>query len=97
MDNEAISYPKPEEVFRAMEKYMRHNGASAGRGAYRRALEADRLIYQARRSLGWLFGVGDVSRIIFAANVTESLNLAIKGLLRDGGYVVTASMEHNAV
>ena len=67
---------------------MRHNGASAGRGAHRRVLEADRLVYQARRSLGRLFGVGDGSRIIFTANVTEFLNLAIKGLLRDGGHVV---------
>ena len=62
---------------------MRHNGSSSGRGAYRRALEADRLVYQARRSLGRLFGVGDVSQIIFTANVTELLN-SIKGLLRDG-------------
>jgi len=97
LDNAATSYPKPEVVYRAVDDYLRKVGASSGRGAYRRALEADQVVYRARRSLAHLFNIRDVTRIIFTANVTESLNLAMKGLLRPGDHVVTTGMEHNAV
>lgn len=97
LDNAATSYPKPEAVYRAVDHYMRHVGASSGRGGYRRALEADELLYRTRSALARLFNVKDAARIIFTANATESINLAVKGLLRPGDHVVTTSMEHNAV
>lgn len=97
LDNAATSYPKPEAVYRAVDDCLRNVGASSGRGAYRRALEADQIVYRARRSLARLFNVRDVSRIVFTGNVTESLNLAMKGLFRPGDHVVTTGMEHNAV
>lgn len=96
-DNAATSYPKPEEVYQAMEHFMREIGVSSGRGAYRKALEADRIIYEARKSLAELFNVKDTKRIVFAANATEALNLAMKGILSEGDHVITSSMEHNAV
>lgn len=97
LDNAATSFPKPEAVYRAADEFMRTVGVSAGRGAYRQALEADRIVYDTRRSLGTLFNIRDVSRIVFTFNVTEALNLAIKGLLNPGDHVITGSMEHNAV
>lgn len=97
LDNAATSYPKPEAVYEAVEYYLRHLGASSGRGAYRRALEADNLVYQARKLLGRLFNIKDVSRIVFTANITESLNLALKGLLKSGDHVITSQIEHNAM
>jgi len=96
-DNAATSYPKPESVYETVYKFMKDIGASSGRGAYRKALEADRMIYETRRKIANLFGVKDVSRIIFTANATDSLNLALKGLLKPGSHVVTTNMEHNAV
>lgn len=97
LDNAATSFPKPEEVYKAIEEYLRHIGVSAGRGAYKLALEADRIVYEARSHLGRLFNIKDVSRIVFTFNVTEALNLAIKGLLKEGDHVITTSLEHNAV
>ncbi|MEW6227460.1 MAG: aminotransferase class V-fold PLP-dependent enzyme [Bacillota bacterium] len=97
LDNAATSFPKPDAVLDAMEDFMRNVGASSGRGAYRKALEADKIVFKARQALARLLGVRDVSRIVFTANATESLNLAIKGLLSEGDHVVTTSMEHNAV
>lgn len=97
LDQAATSYPKPEVVYRAVDRFMREVGVSSGRGAYRRALEADRVVYETRRSLARLFNVRDPSRIVFTSNATESLNLAMKGLLCAGDHVVTTSMEHNAV
>ena len=96
-DNAATSYPKPESVYESVYKFMKEIGASSGRGAYRRALKADRMIYETRRKIANLFGIKDVSRIIFTANATDSLNLALKGFLKSGSHVVTTSMEHNAV
>ena len=95
-DHAATSYPKPEPVYRAVDHNQRHVGANPGRGAYRRALEAEQIIFETRRYLGDLFNIPDVTRIVFTANVTESLNLALKGLLRPGDHVITSQMEHNA-
>lgn len=97
MDNAATSYPKPEMVYHKMDSYLRHLGVNAGRGAYQKALEADRLLFKTRRLLGDLFQVTDTSHIIFTKNITEALNLALKGLLKKGDHVITSSMEHNAL
>ena len=97
LDHAATSFPKPEAVYQAVDLYQRHLGASPGRGAYRRALEAEQIIFETRRSLGALFNIADVTRIIFTANVTESLNLALKGFLRPGDHVITSQLEHNAM
>lgn len=97
LDNAATSFPKPEVVYRAVDEFMRKIGVNAGRGAYRQALEADKIIYETRRNLAKLFNVKDVTRIIFTFNITDSINLALKGLLKSGDHVITSSMEHNAV
>ena len=97
LDNAATSYPKPEEVYEAADRFMREIGVSSGRGAYRKALRADRIIYEARKSLAELFNIKDVARVVFAANATEALNLAMKGILSAGDHVITSQVEHNAV
>lgn len=97
LDNAATSFPKPPAVYEAVLETMRRVGASAGRGTYRLALEADRIVFEARSSLARLFNVRDPSRLVFTANATEALNLALKGFLRPGDHVVTSSVEHNAV
>lgn len=97
LDNAATSYPKPEEVYEAVDRFMREIGVSSGRGAYRKALKADRIIYEARKSLAELFGIKDTKQIVFTSNATEALNLAIKGILSQHDHVITSQMEHNAV
>lgn len=97
LDNAATSYPKPEVVYRAIEDYMRKVGASPGRGTYGKAREADRIVFETRALLARLFNVDDVTRIIFTGNITESINLALKGILNQNDHVITTSMEHNAV
>jgi cysteine desulfurase family protein len=97
LDNAATSFPKPEAVSRAVNDFMVKVGVSSGRGAYREALTADRILYDTRKSIAKLFNIRDVSRIVFTSNITHSLNLSIKGILNPGDHVVTGSMEHNAV
>lgn len=97
LDNAATSYPKPPDVSRAMKKFMDEVGSSSGRGAYRKALEADGLVFNTRKALVKLFNIKDPSRICFTSNVTEALNLAIYGLLSKGDRVITSGLEHNSV
>lgn len=97
LDNAATSYPKPKEVGQAMIYFLEKVGANPGRSSHRLSIEAGRILYQARESLAELFNVDDPLRIIFTLNVTEALNLALKGLLRPGDQVITSSMEHNSV
>jgi cysteine desulfurase / selenocysteine lyase len=97
LDNAATSWPKPEAVYRAVDRYQRELGAPAGRGAYREAAEVERIVADARRRIAGLIGAADPKRIIFTLNGTDSLNLALHGLLRPGDHVVTSVVEHNSV
>lgn len=97
LDNAATSHPKPEAVYRETDRSLRELGASPGRGSYRAAIEASRLLLETRLAAASLFGISDAARIVFTASATEALNLALLGLLDPGDRVVTTTMEHNAV
>lgn len=96
-DNAATTFPKPEEVYRKVDHILRNVGANPGRSGHRMALEANRIILDARDSVARLFNIEDSSRIVFTSNTTEALNIGIKGLLRPGDHAITSSMEHNSV
>jgi cysteine desulfurase / selenocysteine lyase len=97
LDNAATTYPKPDEVYLAMEAFARDLGGSAGRSGHRRAVETGRIVYAARVTLAALTGTTDPLRVVFTKNATEAINLAIRGSVRPGSHVVTTSMEHNSV
>ena len=96
LDQAATSYPKPPEVGEAMCTALQKAGNS-GRGGHFLSLEASRLVFDARLELAELFGAEDPSCIAFTANATESLNLALLGILRPGDHVITTESEHNSV
>jgi cysteine desulfurase family protein len=96
-DNPATSWPKPLRVKEAMDQFMEEIGANPGRSGHLLSIEAARIIYEAREALSVLFHVKDSSRIVFTLNATESINLALRGLLKPGDHVITSSMEHNSV
>lgn len=97
LDNAATSFPKPPEVFEAMQSYAQEIGASAGRGAYREAVETGRIVSDCRRGLARLMGASKPEEIVFTLNCSAALNQAIKGLLVLGDHVVATTMEHNSV
>jgi cysteine desulfurase family protein len=97
LDNAATSWPKPECVYRAIDNFNRRIGASPGRGSHSRTIAAGEVLLEAREGLAGLFNIRDSSRIVFTANITMAINIALKGLLRAGDHVVISSMEHNAV
>ncbi len=98
MDNAATSFPKPESVEKALLDYHRNIGASAGRGAYPRAVAAGRLLDDTRKLLCRLFNVHKPEQFIFTFNASDALNLAIKGIdWKEGDAAVVSQMEHNSV
>lgn len=98
LDNAATSYPKAPGVLEALRSFTFDIGASAGRGAYPRAVETGRIISDTRALLAKLMGVADPLRFIFTFNASDSLNLAIHGLKwKKGDRVLVSEMEHNSV
>lgn len=97
LDNAATSFPKPPAVIAAISRFAGDIGASPGRSGHRPAAAAGREVFQARERLAELFNVPDSSRLVFTANVTEALNLAILGLIATGDRVLTTALEHNSV
>lgn len=97
LDNAATSYPKPDSVIDKMYDFMKNTGATAGRGAYKKEIESDKLVYNCRKALCNLFNFDNPSNVIFTSNITEALNLAINGILKTGDHVITSSLEHNSV
>ena len=97
-DNAATSFPKPPSVERAMIDYLRNIGASAGRGAYPRAMASRDILDNTRGALAQLFNIRTPERIIFTLNASDALNLAIKGIdWKPGDTAVVSAMEHNSV
>ncbi|MBI2824895.1 MAG: aminotransferase class V-fold PLP-dependent enzyme [Planctomycetia bacterium] len=98
LDNAATSWPKPEAVYQAVDTYQREIGAAAGRGAYAEGIAARDAVDATRHAVAKWIGAGDPRRIIFTLNGTDSLNIAIHGVLASGGgHVVTSVAEHNSV
>ena len=97
LDNAATSFPKPPSVIRAMTEALTEYGANPGRGGHQLALKAGRTVEKCRELAAEFFGAPSPERVIFTRNCTESLNLAIMGMLHKGDEVICSHGEHNAV
>ena len=97
LDNAATSFPKPEVVYRELQDYLRRDGANPGRGGHQWAVRVEKTLDDTRSLLARFFGMDDYRRVIFTLNGTDSLNMAIKGVVRPGDHVVTSLLEHNSV
>lgn len=95
LDNASTTFPKPQVVADAVYQYITHAGTNISRGTC--ATSSENLVYTTRELLCDFFGAEDSKNVIFTKNVTESLNIVIKGLLRNGDHVLVSAMEHNAV
>ena len=97
LDNAATSFPKPKRVYDRMDRFLREEAANPGRSGHRLSVAAESQIVQARNVLAKFFGAEHPERIIFTLNCTDSLNIAIKGALKEGDHVITTILEHNSV
>jgi cysteine desulfurase family protein len=97
LDNAATSFPKPESVYRALDEFARTSLANPGRAGHKMALAAERELDDCRHLLNQFFHGKEPERWIFTFNGTDALNMAFKGVLKDGDHVITTDLEHNSV
>src|SRR5215813_9334012 len=97
LDNAATSFPKPEVVYQALDRFARTDLANPGRAGHKMALAAERAVDDGRHLLNQLFHGEGPERFVFTLNCTDALNMAFKGILRQGDHVITSDLEHNSV
>lgn len=97
LDNAATSFPKAPGVAEAVAGFLTNIGCNINRGLYTASFEAANIVYETRELLCRLFNFPKPENVIFTKNITESLNVILKGLLKPGDHVIVSSMEHNAV
>lgn len=97
LDNAATSWPKPACTIQAMVRTLETCGANPGRAGHALSVHAGRIVQRCREELTDMLGEKDATRVVFAANATDALNMAIHGVIRTGDHVITTLLEHNSV
>ena len=101
LNNAATTWPKPSCVPAAVSEFLMRGGANLGRGtSSTRDLATLNTVMDCRLALTHLFEghVNEDPRLVtFCTNITEALNIVLKGILRPGMSVISSSMEHNSV
>ncbi len=95
-DNAATTYPKPKEVRQAVNDAVEKLGGNAGRGGHALAIKTSEAVFSAREAVAEFFGA-ETENVVFTLNCTMALNMAIKGIMRNGGHMIISGMEHNSV
>ena len=96
LDNAATTMHKPECVIDAVVNAMRTMG-NAGRTSNKGAMDSGRIIFDTRQKLANLFNADGPGQVVFTKNSTEALNIAIRGLFKNGDHIISTVMEHNSV
>ena len=101
LNNAATTWPKPECVAKAMSEFLLKGGANSSRGSSsERDMKTMNIILDCRIKLAEFFGGYDNANpllVTFTSNITEAINIVLRGFLRPGMRAITTSMEHNAV
>jgi cysteine desulfurase/selenocysteine lyase len=97
LDNAATSFPKPEAVYQAMDRFARSSLANPGRAGHKMALAAEHALDDGRHRLNRFFSGKSPDRWVFTLNCTDALNMAFKGVLQAGDHVITSDLEHNSI
>lgn len=99
LDQASTSFPKAPSVADTVYRYLSDSPVNVSRGGYEAAYSVEEKIFETREQLRRLFHFtsGKSKNVIFTPNITTSLNILLKGLLKPGDHVLVSSMEHNAV
>ncbi len=97
LDNAATSFPKPEPVYQALDRFARTSLANPGRAGHRMAMAAEKVLDDVRHALNQFFRGEGPDRWILTLNCTDALNMAIKGVVQPGDHVVLTDLEHNSI
>jgi len=96
-DNASTSHPKAPGVPETVKNVLEHGCFNINRGGYAGAYEMSALVFETREKIANLFGAKSGRNVVFTSGITQSLNIALKGLLNPGDRVLTTQMEHNSV
>jgi cysteine desulfurase family protein len=97
-DNAATTYPKPEEVYTFMDKYYRELGVNVGRGQYKAASKANKMVEETRKLIQGLFNCPTNKKVVFTPSATEAINIILQGINWKGREnIYITPFEHNAV
>ena len=94
-DNAATTFPKPVSVRKAAAEAIRIYGGNAGRGGHELAMRTSEALYSARETVAGFFGA-EPENTVFTLNCTHALNMAVQGIMSEGGHLIISSMEHNS-
>jgi len=97
LDNAATTWPKPEQVYVAVDTAMREHGGNPGRASHRLSVAAQKLVEDVRQDVCRVFNAPSAERVVFTLNCTDAINLILKGLIKRGDRVITGPFEHNSV
>lgn len=95
-DNSATSFPKPSEVKAAVLTAMTIFGGNPGRSGHKLSIDTANAVYTARKIAADFFGA-EAENVVFSLNCTHALNMAIKGIMINGGHIIISSLEHNSI
>lgn len=96
-DSAATSYPKPQNVIRAVNECFVTSGGNPGRSSHVLALSAARSVFSCREAISELISFEYPENVVFTYNTTYALNMAIKGLFRKNSRILVSNLEHNSV
>ena len=97
LDNASRSFPKPKIMADAMYDYIINVGGNSGRGNYSNSYESNKLVLLTREKIADFFNYNKSENVIFTNNITSSLNILIKGILKENDHVISTTLEHNSV
>ena len=97
-DNAATTYPKPEQVYKEMDRLTRECAVNSGRGSYKKAENASAVINETRKKVSEFMGAENAEDVIFTSSATEAANRVLRGYGFEENMTVYVSLyEHNAV
>ena len=95
-DNAATTFPKPYSVKNSVDTAFTKFGGNPGRSGHILSLNTAKAVYSTREACADFFGA-EPENVVFTLNCTHALNVAIKGIMSDGGHIITSDLEHNSV
>ena len=96
LDNAATTLHKPPQVAEAVKQAILTAG-NAARGAHGASMQASRTVFETRQKLARLLGCPRADHVVFTANSTMALNIAINGILSPEDHAISTDLEHNSV
>lgn len=97
-DNAATTFPKPEEVYTKMDNFYRNYGVNVGRGQFKEASTANKLLEDTRMMMLDLVCANSSYDCVFTSSATEAMNIILQGIQwsKDMNVYITP-FEHNAI